>query len=326
MEITLATSRRLGRDELGEGCLVPVHMRAGMCPITEGPIRAWTVDTIGRLELGDSPDGNGQNPVVEGADMMIGVWDWGRVKEHLRSGWRSAEILAPRKGGPPLKWHLKVRRTNREMMHLDVCRGAGIVQSEITHAAAAVAGFPHFHTYRVQVKGTREESDFRAKGVDVIRRTSARGTGGGELPSWERPDVLLGMKDAERLEGYLRAGWCEDWVTQGGLPRRNRTASACLEEELASSRAGAAAGGITKQVRVRPRQAAWVLKLQKYADDTTVRPQRAPRSNQPEAGERESGKTEKEKWTYVQTIRTGMGGAGTRLKVMFDSRAVDTYI
>ncbi len=88
--------------------------------------------------------------------MMIGVWDWGRVKEHLRSGWRSSEVLAPRKGGPPLKWHLRVRRTNGEMMHLDVCKGASIVQSEITHAAAAVAGFPHFYTYRVQVKGTRE--------------------------------------------------------------------------------------------------------------------------------------------------------------------------
>jgi hypothetical protein len=175
---------------------------------------------------------------VEGADMMIGVWDWGRVKEHLRSGWRSAEVLAPRKGGPPLKWHLKVRKTNGETMHLDVCKGASTVQSEITHAAAAVAGLPHCYTYRVQVKGTREESVFRAKGVDVIRHTSARGTGGGELPSWERLDVLLGMKDAERLEGYLRAGWCEDRVTQGGLPRRNRTASACLEEELANSRAG----------------------------------------------------------------------------------------
>ncbi len=28
-EITLAASRRLGRNEPGEGCLVPVHMRAG---------------------------------------------------------------------------------------------------------------------------------------------------------------------------------------------------------------------------------------------------------------------------------------------------------
>jgi hypothetical protein len=132
------------------------------------------------------------------------------------------------------------------------------VQSEITHAAAEVTGFPHYYTYRVQVKGTREESDFRAKGVDVIRHTSAKGTGGGELPSWERPDVLLGMKDAKRLEGYLPAGWCEDLVTRGGLLRRDQTASTCLEKELASSRAGAAAGGITKRVRVRPHQAAWV--------------------------------------------------------------------
>jgi hypothetical protein len=57
-EITLATSRRLGCNEPGEGCLVAVHMRAGMCPITEGPIRAWTVEAIGKLEPGDSPHGN----------------------------------------------------------------------------------------------------------------------------------------------------------------------------------------------------------------------------------------------------------------------------
>ncbi len=303
-----------------------MHMRAGKCPITEGPIRAWTVDTIGRLEFGDSPDGNGQNPVVEGAGMMIGVWDWGRVKEHLRSGWRSTEVLAPRKGEPPLKWHLRVRKANEEMMHLDVCKGASIVQSEITHAAAAAAGFPHYCTYRVQVKGTREESDFRAKGVDVIRHTSARGTGGGELPSWERPDVLLGMKDAKRLEGYLRAGWCEDRVTPGGLPKRDRTASACHEEELASSRTRAATGGVIRRARVRPHIAAGVLKLQKYADDTTVRLQRAPRSNQPGAGERGPGKREKEKWTYIQKIRTGAGGTGTELTVLFDSRALHTVI
>jgi hypothetical protein len=189
-----------------------------------------------------------------------------------------------------------------------------------------VAGFPHYYTYRVQVKGTREESDFRAKGVDVIRHTSARSTGGGELPSWERPDVLLGMKDAKRLEGYLRAGWCEDRVTQGGLPRRDRTASACLEEELASRRARAATGRVIRRAGVRPHQAAGVLKLQKYADDTTMRLQRAPRSNQPEAGERKPGKREKEKWTYVQTIRTGAGGTGTGLKVMFDINTPHTLI
>ena len=143
------------------------------------------------------------------------------------------------------------------------------------------------------MKGTREESDFRAKGVDVIRHTSARGTGGGELPSWERPDVLLGMKDAERLEGYLRVGWCGDRVTPGGLPKRDRTASACLEEELASNRDKAAAKGVIKRAKVRPHQAAGVLKVQKYADDTTVRLQRALRSNPPEAGDRGPGKKEK---------------------------------
>ena len=68
------------------------------------------------------------------------------------------------------------------------------------------------------------------------------------------------------------------------------------------------------------------MRLQAYADDTTLRPQGAPKSNQPEAGERKSGKTEKEKWTYVQTIRTGTGGAGTGLKVMFDSHAPHTLI
>jgi hypothetical protein len=134
------------------------------------------------------------------------------------------------------------------------------------------------------------------------------------------------MKDAERLEGYLRAGWCEDRVTQGGLPRRNRTASACLEEELASSRAGAAAGGITKRVRVRPHQAAWVLRLQKYADDTTLRPRRVPRPKQLVAGEHRPGKKEKEKWTYIQRIRTGAEGKGPELRVMFDNDTPYTLI
>ncbi|MFN9907545.1 MAG: hypothetical protein ACK56F_15710, partial [bacterium] len=85
---------------------MPVHMKAGTCPITDGPIRAWTVDAIGKLELGDSPDGEGQNPIVEGADMVIGMWDWGRVKEHVRHGWRNAEVLAPAECELPSKWHL----------------------------------------------------------------------------------------------------------------------------------------------------------------------------------------------------------------------------
>ena len=45
-EITLAASHKLGNSEPGEGCLVPVHMKAGRCPVTEGPIRAWTVKAI----------------------------------------------------------------------------------------------------------------------------------------------------------------------------------------------------------------------------------------------------------------------------------------
>jgi hypothetical protein len=139
-EITLTASRRLGCNKPREGCLFAVHMRAGTCPITEGPIRAWTVEAIGELEPGDSPDGSGQNPVVEGANMLIGVWDWGRMKEHLRIGWRSAEAQAPRRGEPPLKWHLSTRKMSGEIMHLDVCKGAGIGRSEITHGAAAVAG------------------------------------------------------------------------------------------------------------------------------------------------------------------------------------------
>jgi hypothetical protein len=214
---------------------------------------------------------------------------------------------------------------NGEIMHLDVCKGAGIVQTEITHAAAAMAGFPHYYTYRVQVEGIREESDLRAKGVDFIRHMSARGTGGGELPSGERPDVLLGMEDAKRLEGYLRTGWSEGRVTPGGLPKRNRTASARREEELASNRAEAAAKGVVKRAKVRPQQAAGVLKVLKYADDTTVRLQGAPRSSRPEAGERGPQKKE-EKWTYIQTIRTGVGGTGTALKVMFDINTPHTLI
>jgi hypothetical protein len=45
-EITLAASHKLGNSKPGEGCLVPVHMKAGRCPVTEGPIRAWTVKAI----------------------------------------------------------------------------------------------------------------------------------------------------------------------------------------------------------------------------------------------------------------------------------------
>ncbi len=67
------------------------------------------------------------------------------------------------------------------------------------------------------MKGVRKDSDFRARGVDVIRRASVRKSGCGELPFGQRPDVLLGMEDAQRLLGYLRAGWCEDPAMREGL-------------------------------------------------------------------------------------------------------------
>ncbi len=190
-----------------------------------------------------------------------------------------------------------------------------------------MAGLPRNSTYRIQVRGVRAESDFRAQGVGIIRYTSARSTGNGELPAWERPDVLLGMEDAKRLEGYLRAGWCKGRETQGGLPtrraRRDVTASVCLRDRPASGNAMAAGGGVTKHVGVELHQAARVLRHQAYADDTTLRSQGAARLNQPEAGERRS---EKEKWTYVQRIRTGAEGASTELKVMFDNNTPHTLI
>jgi hypothetical protein len=69
------------------------------------------------------------------------------------------------------------------------------------------------------------------------------------------------------------------------------------------------------------------LRLQKYADDTTLRPRRVPRPNQLVAGERKlPGKKEREKWTYVQRIRTGAEGTGTELKVMFDKNTPHTLI
>ncbi len=120
----MAAGLRLGCIEPREGCLYAVHVKAGTCPITEGPIRAWTVEAIGPFEPGNSPHGSGQNPVVEGADMLIGLWDWCRVEKHLWSGWRSIETQAPRKGEQPLKWHLSTRKMSGEEMHLDVCKGA----------------------------------------------------------------------------------------------------------------------------------------------------------------------------------------------------------
>ncbi len=329
-EITLATSLRLGCNEPKGGCMYTVHVRAGTCPITEGPIRAWTVEAIGLLEPGDSPDGSDRNPVVEGADMLIGLWDWGRIKEHLRSAWRSAKTQAPRRGEQPLKWHLSACKTSGEEMHLDACKGAGVETSEITHEAAATAGLPRGSTYRVHVKGTRAGSDFQAKGVNIIHRTAARGTGSGELPAWERPDVLLGVEDAKRLEGYLRAGWRGDQEAQGTLPteeaRRNVAAPVCFGDKPASGATMTTAGEAVKQFRVKFRKEARVLRHQAYGDDTTTRAEEAARPNQPEAGERRPDRKEKEEWTYVQRIRTGAEGTGPELKVMFDNNTHHTLI
>jgi hypothetical protein len=327
-EITLTTSLRLGCNQPTEGCLYAVHVKAGTCPITEGPIRAWTVEAIGPLEPGDSPDGSGQNPVLEGANMLIGLWDWNRVEKHLRRGWRSIETHAPRKGEQQLKWHLSMRKTSGEEMHLDVCKGAGIETSEITHEAAAMAGLPRNSAYQVHVKGTRAGSDFRVKGVGIIRRTAARGTGSGELPAWERPDVLLGVEDAKRLVGYLRAGWCKDREMRGGLPtrraKRDDAASVCFGDKPASGTAVAAVGEATERFGVESHEAARVLRRQAYADDTTTGREEAMRPNQPEAGECGSGKKEKEMWTYVQRIWTGAGDQGIELKVMFDNNTPHT--
>jgi hypothetical protein len=193
-----------------------------------------------------------------------------------------------------------------------------------------MAGLPRGSTYRVHVKGTRAGSDFHAKGVSIIHRTATRGAGNGELPAWERPDVLLGAGDAKRLEGYLRAGWRKDQETQGALltqeARRNVATSACFGDKPAGGATMAAAGEVIKQFGVKFRGAARVLRHQAYGDDTTTRAEEAMRPNQPEAGERRSDRKEKEKWTYVQRIRTGVEGQGVELKVMFDNNTPHTLI
>ncbi len=57
-----------------------------------------------------------------------------------------------------------------------------------------------------------------------------------------------------------------------------------------------------------------------------MRPRRVPRPNQLVTGERRPGKKDKEKWTYIQRIRSGAEGAGTELKVMFDKNTPHTLI
>jgi hypothetical protein len=241
---------------------------------------------------GDSPDGEGQNPVVEGADMLIGLWDWGRVEEHLRSGWRSIEMQAPRKGKTPLKWHLSTRKVSGEEVYLDVCKGAGMEISEITHKAADMMGLPRDSAYQVYVKGARTGTNFRAKGVSLIRHTAARGAGSGELPAWERPNVLLGMKDAERLEGFLRTGWRNDSEMRNGMPTRRKmediTASVCSRDRPKSGNTMTTVEEAAEQCRTDPHGAAWGSRRQAYADDTTTRMKETTTPGQPKKEERGS--------------------------------------
>jgi hypothetical protein len=68
------------------------------------------------------------------------------------------------------------------------------------------------------------------------------------------------------------------------------------------------AGEATEQFGVKFRGAIQLLRHQAYGNDATTRMEEAIRQNQPEAGERGSDRKEKEKWTYVQRIRTGVEG------------------
>jgi hypothetical protein len=82
----------------------------------------------------------------------------------------------------------------------------------------------------------------------------------------------------------------------------------------------------TEQLGDEFREAARVLRHQAYGDDATTRAEEAMRPNQPEAWECRSGQREKEMWTYVQRIRTGVEGQGVELKVMFDNNTPHTLI
>jgi hypothetical protein len=53
--------------------------------------------------------------------MLIGLWDWGRVEGHLRSGWRSREVQAAREGEALLKWHLNACKAGGMDVDLRSC-------------------------------------------------------------------------------------------------------------------------------------------------------------------------------------------------------------
>jgi hypothetical protein len=182
-EITLAACLTLGYDRPGEGCLNAVHLQARAKPGTEDPFRAWGVEAIGQLEPGDGLDGSGQNPVVGGADVLIGFRELDRVKEHLQSGWRITRAQAPKEYEQPSKWHLRVYKTSGNKVHLKVYRGAGIKKSEITHEAAARAGFRQGSVYQINVMRTKTEvSSFHAHRVSFIRHVGTKGAWGKKLP------------------------------------------------------------------------------------------------------------------------------------------------
>ncbi len=67
-EITRAACRRLCGGDPKEGHLYAMHVRTIIGLAERAPVQAWIVGAIGPLEPGDSPDGEGQNPVVEGAE------------------------------------------------------------------------------------------------------------------------------------------------------------------------------------------------------------------------------------------------------------------
>jgi hypothetical protein len=174
-EITKAACRRMRGGNPKIGRLYALHVRTMIGLADRAPIQARVVGAIGALEPGDSPDGEGQNPVVEGADMLIGLWDWERVEGQLRCGWRNREVLGSREGGTPSKWHLDTQTAGGKEVSLDVYRGTGMVKSRITHSAAKKLGFSRSAIYHVCAMGIRARTWIRVRGVNSIHLTTVEG-------------------------------------------------------------------------------------------------------------------------------------------------------
>jgi hypothetical protein len=207
-EITKAACRRMRGGNPKIGRLYALHVKTMIGLAGRAPIQARVVGAIGALEPGDSPDGEGQNPVVEGADMLIGLWDWERVEGQLRCGWRNREVLGSREYDTPSKWHLDTQTANGKEASLDVYEGTGMVKSRITHRAAKKLGFSRNAIYHVCAMGIRARTWIRVRGVNSIHPTSVEGAKIGQPPIWDEPEVLLSQSDAEQLEGFLHSGWC----------------------------------------------------------------------------------------------------------------------